>query len=80
MDRAAASAHPDAEEVTVKLAVSADGRVTPTPRRASGGTPYVNIKMTLTRVDPLEPLRKLLPGGWTLATPAKAKGRDTCLL
>ena len=47
MDRAAASAHPDAEEVTVKLAVSADGRVTPTPRRASGGTPYVNIKMTL---------------------------------
>ena len=59
MDRAAAPAHPDAEEVTVELAVSADRRVTPTPRRASGGTPYVNIKMTLRQVDPLEPIRNI---------------------
>ena len=63
MDRAAASAHLDAEDVTVELAVSADGRLVPTPRRVGDTTPYVDIKVTLRRVDPLEPLRRLLPEG-----------------
>ena len=60
IDRMASAAHPDAEEVTVELAVSADGRLAPSPRRVGGTTPYVEIKMTLRRVDPLEPLRRLL--------------------
>ena len=33
------AAHPDAEEITVELAVSADGQLAPTPRRASDATP-----------------------------------------
>ncbi len=68
IDRAAAAAPDQAEQVTVELAVSPDGRVTPSPRRASDTTPYVDIKMTLKRVDPLEALRKLLPEGWALST------------
>ena len=79
IDRAASAAHPDAEDVTVELALSADGRLAPTPRRVGDTTPYVDIKVTLRRVDPLEPLRRLLPEGWTLATPANTEGRDTCL-
>lgn len=60
IDRAASAAHPDEEEVTVKLAVSAEGWPAPTPRRVGGTTPYVDIKLILRRVDPLEPLRRLL--------------------
>ena len=60
IDRAALAAHPDAEEVTAELAVSADGRLAPSPRRIGDTTPYVDIKMTLRRVDPLEPLQRLL--------------------
>ena len=69
----------DAEQITVELAVSADGRLAPTPRRVGDTTPYVDVKITLRRVDPLEQLRRLLPEGWTLATPANTKGRETCL-
>ena len=32
IDRAASAAHPDADEVTVELAISADGRPAPTPQ------------------------------------------------
>ena len=60
IDRAASAAHPDAEEVTIELAVSTDGRLAPSPRRVGGTTPSVDIKMTFRRVDPLEPLRRLL--------------------
>lgn len=79
IDRAASAAHPDAEEVTVELVVSADGRLAPSPRRVGDTTPYVDIKMTLRRVDPLGPLQRLLPEGWVPATPANTKGRNTCL-
>ena len=75
IDRAAATAPADAKQVTVELGISPDGRLAPTPRRVSDTTPYVDIKMTLERVDPLEPLRKLLPEGWTLAIDrARTKG------
>ena len=67
IDEAVTAAPAGAERVTVELAVSPDGRTTPSPRRASDTSPYVDIKMTLERVDPLEPLRKLLPEGWTLS-------------
>ena len=66
IDRAGAAAAPHADEVTVELAGSADGRLVPIPRRIGDTTSYVDIKMTLTWVDPLEPIRKLLPEGWTL--------------
>lgn len=79
IDRAASAANPDAEEVTIELVVSAGGRLAPSPRRVGDSTPYVDIKMTLRRVDPLEPLRMLLPEGWVLATPANTKGRNSCL-
>ena len=68
IDRAAAAAPTDAEQITVELAVSPDGWVAPNPRRASDTTPYVGIEITLQRVDPLEPLRKLRPEGWALTT------------
>ena len=68
IDQAVAAAPAGAEQITVELAVSPHGRVAPSPRRASDPTPYVGIKMTLQRVDPLERLRKLLPEGWTLTT------------
>ena len=80
IDRAAAAAPAEVEQITVQLAVSASGRGAPTPRRASATTPYVAIKMTLKRLDPLEPLRKLLPEGWTLTVNLDPKGRDECLL
>ena len=59
IDRAASSAHLDAEDVTVELAVSADGRPAPTPRRVGDTTPYVDIKMTLRRADRLEWIRNI---------------------
>ena len=68
IDQAAAAAPDGDEQVTVELAVSPCGRVAPTPRGASDLTPYVGIEMTLQRVDPLEPLRKLLPEDWMLTT------------
>ena len=79
IDRAASAAHPDAEEVTVELAVRADGRPALTPRRVGDTTPYVDIKLTLRREDPLEPLQRLLQEGRALATSPRTKGRDTCL-
>ena len=63
---AGCAASVDAEQITVELAVSVDGRLAPTPRPVGDSTPYADIKMTLRRVDPLEPLRRLLPEGWTL--------------
>ena len=66
IDRTAATASRSTEEVTVELAVSPDGRLAPNPRRTSDTTPYVDIKMTLTRIDPLARLREILPKGWTL--------------
>ena len=51
----------------MELAVSAERRIAPTPRRASNTTPYVDIKMTLKRVERLEPLPKLLQHGRTLS-------------
>ena len=57
IDQAAATAPRDAEQVTVELALSPDGQLAPSPRRASDTTPYVDIKMTLTRVEPLARLR-----------------------
>ena len=66
IDRAGAAAAPHADEVTVELAVSADGRLVPIPRRIGDTTSYVDIKKTLTRVDPLGPIRELLTEGWTL--------------
>lgn len=63
IDRAVASAPPDAQRVTVAVGISADGRVAPTPRRASDTTPYVDIQMSLKRVDPLELLRKWSTAG-----------------
>ena len=81
INQAAAAAPAEAERVTVELAVSATGRVAPTPRRASDTTPYVGIKMTLERVDPLEPLRRLLPEGWTLSIDrSKSERMNQCLL
>ena len=81
IDRADAAAPADAEQVTVELAVSADGRTAPSPRRANDTTPYVGIKMTLQRVDPLEPLRNLLPEGWTLSIDrCKSERMNQCLL
>ena len=68
IDRAATTAPDRAEPFTVELTVSPDGWVAPGTGRASDPTPYVGIKMTLQRVEPLEPLRKLLPEGWTLTT------------
>ncbi len=79
IDRAAAAAPDGAEQVTVELAVSPCGRVAPTPRRASDTTPYIGVEMTLQRVDPLEPLRKLLPEGWTLsADERKSERKPEC--
>ena len=46
-----------AEEVTVELAVRADGRLAPTSRRVGDPIPDVDIKMTLRRVDRLEWIR-----------------------
>ena len=74
IDRAASAAPSEAVQVTVELAVTADGRVAPTPRQVSDTTPYVDIEMTLKRVDPLESLRKLLPEGWTLTTNRRTEG------
>lgn len=78
IDRTTASAPPDAQRVTVAVGISADGRVAPTPRRASDTTPYVDVQMSLKRVDPLEPLRRWLPEGWALATgsPKRKDARD----
>ena len=77
-DRTAAAAPPEAEQVTVELAVSPDGWVAPGPRRASDTTPYADIEMPLQRVDPLEPLRKLLPeGGRCPPTTARVRGRHS---
>ena len=56
-ERCAASV--DAEQITVELAVSLDGRLAPTPRPVDDSTPYADIKMTLRRVDPLEPIRTI---------------------
>lgn len=74
IDRAAATSPPEAERVTVELDVSADGRVAPIPRRASDTTPYVDVQMTLKRIDPLEPLRRLLPERWTLTPGSRSEG------
>ena len=76
IDRAAAAAPTNAEQVTVQLAVSPDGWVAASPRRASDPTAYVGIEMTLRRVDPLEPLRRLLPEGWTLTTNHETEGKQ----
>ena len=59
IDRAASAAHPDADEVTVELAISADGRPAPTPRRVGDPAPYADIKMTVRQVDLLEPIRNI---------------------
>ena len=67
IDRAVATASSDAEQAIVEFAVSPEGRLAPTPRRAGDYTPSVTIKIALKRVDPLEPLRKLLAEGWKLA-------------
>ena len=78
IDRTVASAPPDAQRITVAVGISADGRVAPVPRRASDTRPYVDVQMSLKRVDPLEPLRKWLPEGWALATgsPKRKDARD----
>ena len=68
IDRTASTPPAEAEEIAVELAITAHGRVAPSPAQAGGTSPYVGIKMTLQRVDSLEPLRKLLPEGWTLTT------------
>ena len=67
IDRAAAVAPPDEEQVTVELSISPDGRLAPTRRRNSDRTPHVDITLTLQRVDALEAIRRLLPEGWTLS-------------
>ena len=40
----------------------------------------MGIKMTPKRVDPLEPLRKLFPEGWTLAAHSRTERSNECLL
>lgn len=63
IDRAASAAHPDAEEVTVELAVSADGRPAPSLSRVGDTTPYVDIRMTLRRVNSAGTAAKAAPEG-----------------
>ncbi len=63
IDRAVAAAPAGAEQVTVELAASPDGRVTPSPRRVNDPNPYARIEMTLQPIDPLKVLQKLLPEG-----------------
>ena len=67
MNRAASAAHLDAVEVTIELAVSADGEQASTLRGDDDTTPYVDIELTPRRVDHLEPPRRLLPEGWDLS-------------
>ena len=73
IDRAASAAHSDAEEVTVELAVSANGRLAPTPRRVGDTTPYVDIEMTLRPVDPLK-LKSEKPGQSTQSSSSGSVG------
>ena len=54
-----------AEEVTVELAVSADGRVAHIPRRVGDTDPCTHLSVTHKRIDPLEPIRKLFLERWT---------------
>lgn len=68
IDHAAASAPPDAEQLTVELSISPDGRLSPTRRRDSNHTPHVDLTLTLQRVDAQEAIRRLLPAGWTMST------------
>ena len=76
IDRAAAATPPATEQVTVELAVSPDRRIAPSPRQASDTSPYVDIKLTLKRVDPLEPLPRLRPEGWTVATHSQTERKQ----
>ena len=53
------AASADAEQITVEPAVSVDGRLAPPLDGLATPLPASDIKLTLRRVDPLEPIRNI---------------------
>ena len=49
----------------VELAVSADWRVAPIPKRVGDTNPCTHLNVTPKRIDPLVPIRKLFSARWT---------------